>query len=73
MFIPIRHVRERVVCLLSSLIRKHAKQPVLPRLGVPLRFLRLLNRRIQRLHQLRPTPETVHRAALDERLQHPLI
>ena len=73
MFIPVGRVGKRVVRLLRGFILKHAKQPVLPRFRVPLRFLRLLDRRIQRLHQLRPPPEAIHRPALDQRLQHALI
>ncbi len=72
-FIPVGRVRERVASLLRGFIRKHAKQPVLSRFRVPLRFLCLLDRRVERLHELRPAPESIHGPALDQRLQHALV
>ena len=52
---------------------KDAEQSVLSRLAVACAFLRLLHRLVQHFHQLRPPPQRIHRAALDQRLQHALV
>ena len=47
---------------LLGLIVEDAEQPMLPGLGIALRFLRPLHRLVEHGHELRATPERIHRA-----------
>ena len=71
-FIPIGGIRQPFNRA-RRLLLEHAKQPVLPGFRVALRFLRLLDRLIQRGHNLRPAAEPIHGAALYQRFQNALV
>ena len=60
-------------CACGFFLLEHAKQAVLARFGVALRFLRLLHRLVEHGHQLRAPAQRIHGAALDQRFQHALV
>ena len=61
------------MCPCDFLLLKHTEQAMLAAFSIALRFLRALDGTVEHGHKLGAAAESIHGAALDQRLQHALV
>src|SRR5947209_16381451 len=72
MLVPFWYLGQ-TVRLLRHIGRKHAEKSVLAELRVALRLLPTFHGAIETSHELRPRPQRIHGAALDQRFEHAFV